>query len=222
MFVPNPSPPLELGFTALVLIVAAAVVALVRRADGPATRVAIGLAVYLAITYAVGAAGLLSADSPPIALLGPAFACSLWFALRSRAGDALAARAPLLALVGLQAYRLPLELLMHQWSREGALPVQMTLAGQNWDIITGAAALLVAPLAARSRGLVLAWNVLGLLLLINIVAVAVMSMPGPLRLFAADPPNVLVMRAPYTWLPAFLVQVALAGHILVFRALRRR
>ncbi len=41
MIVPNPSPPLELGFIALVLIVAAAIVALVRRADGPATRVAI-------------------------------------------------------------------------------------------------------------------------------------------------------------------------------------
>jgi len=36
-----------------------------------------------------------------------------------------------------------------------------------------------------------------------------------------DPPNLLAMRAPYIWLPTFFVQVALSGHIPVFRALRR-
>jgi hypothetical protein len=68
---------------------------------------------------------------------------------------------------------------------------------------------------------VLAWNVLGLALLVNIVAIAILSLPGPLRVFLAGPPNVLVLRVPYVWLPGFLVMVALAGHILVFRALRR-
>jgi hypothetical protein len=221
--VPDPSPPLELGFVAVVLLVAAAIVLLVRRAGGPAGRVAVGLAVYLAAMYALGASGLLGDGLPPrpLILLGPALACTLWFALRSRAGEALAHRAPLALLVGLQAFRLPLELLMHAWSQEGALPVQMTLAGRNFDIVTGITALLVAPFAARSRALVYAWNILGLALLINIVTIAIVSLPGPLRMFPADPPNLLVLRAPYTWLPGFLVQVALAGHILVFRALRR-
>jgi hypothetical protein len=195
----------------------------VRRAGGSAARVAAGLAVFLAGMWLLGWSGVFADPVPPkpLLLLVPAVACSLWFALRSRAGDALAANAPLAALVALQAFRLPLELLMHGWAREGALPLQMTFAGQNWDIATGALALLVAPFAARSRALVHAWNIVGLLLLANIVTVALLSMPGPLRLFTTDPPNVLVFRAPYTWLPGFFVQVALAGHILVFRALRR-
>jgi len=221
--VPDPSAPHEFGFVALVLLVAAAIVILVRRATGPANRVAIGLAIYLAAYYALGASGLIDDAAPPkpLFVLGPALAAALWFALRSRAGEALVSHTPIAALVGLHAFRLPLELLMHEWSREGALPVQMTFAGLNWDIVTGITAVLVAPFAARSRALVLVWNIVGLLLLANIVTIAITSIPGPMRLFMNDPPNLLVMRAPYIWLPTFLVQVALAGHILVFRALRR-
>jgi hypothetical protein len=222
--VPNPSAPLELGFIGLALLVAAAIVALVHRAGGPSVRVALGLAAYLAAMYAVAASGVLADAVPPkpLLLLVPATACALWFALRSRAGQALVDHAPLAALVGLQAFRLPLELLMHGWSREGALPVQMTLAGMNFDIATGVTALLVAPFAANNHRLVRVWNILGLGLLANIVTIALLSLPGPLRAFANDPPNVLVMRAPYVWLPVFFVMTALAGHILVFRALRAR
>ncbi len=222
--VPDPSTPLALGFVVLVLLVAAAIVALVHHARGPWQRVALGLTVYLAASYALGASGILLDAVPPrsMLILLPGLVCSVWFALRSTAGEALVARAPMIALVGLHCFRLPLELLMHGWATEGALPPQMTYTGRNWDIVTGITALVVAPLAARSRVAVFVWNIVGLLLLLNIVAIAVTSLPGPLRLFMNDPPNVLVTRAPYTWLPLFLVQVAFAGHILVFRALRRR
>jgi hypothetical protein len=222
--VPDPSLPLELGFVALVLAVAGFIVVLVRRTGAPTAPVAIGLAGYLTVFYVLGVSGLLADAAPPkpLLVLGPALACTLWFALRSRAGEALVAGAPMAALVGLHVFRVPLELLMHAWSQEGALPLQMTFAGLNWDIVTGVGALLLIPFAGRSRIGVLLWNIVGLALLINIVTVAITSIPGPLRLFMNDPPNLLVMRAPYIWLPTFLVQVALAGHILVFRALRRR
>lgn len=226
--IPNPSTGLELGFIALTLLVAAAVVALVRRVGGPAGRVGLGIALVLASSYAVGASGVLADAVPPkpLLLMLPAAGLALWFALRSRAGELLAARASLAALIGLQAFRLPLELLMHGWAAEGALPPQMTFAGYNFDIVTGVLALLVAPLADRGalgRRLVLVWNVVGLALLINIVTLSVLSLPGPLNKFPDQIPNVLVMRAPYVWLPAYLAAiVAPAGHIIVFRALRRR
>lgn len=226
--VPSPSLALELGFMALTLLVAASVVALVRRVGGPAGRVALGIALVLAITYAVGASGVLADAVPPkpMVVFVPALALALWFSLKSRSGDLLVARASLGALVGLQAFRLPLELLMHAWASEGALPPQMTFDGYNVDIITGTLALLVAPLAGRgalARRLVLVWNVVGLALLVNIVTISILSLPGPMNRFPDQIPNVLVMRAPYIWLPAFLAaQVALAGHVLVFRALRRR
>ncbi|HEY0137711.1 MAG TPA: hypothetical protein VGB85_26680 [Nannocystis sp.] len=222
--VPDPSLPLELGFVALTLAVAGLIVVLVRRAGAPTAPVLIGLAIYLTAFFVLGVSGLLADATPPkpLLVLVPALAASLWFALGSRAGEALVAHAPMGALVGLHVFRVPLELMMHAWAQEGALPLQMTFAGINWDIITGVGALLLLPFAERSRIGVLLWNIVGLALLINIVTVAITSLPGPLRLFMNDPPNLLVMRAPYIWLPTFLVQVALAGHILVFRALRRR
>ena len=65
------------------------------------------------------------------------------------------------------------------------------------------------------------WNVLGLLLLINIVVIAVLSMPLPFRFFFNDPANTFVTHVPYVWLPTFHVQAALFGHLLIFRALGR-
>jgi hypothetical protein len=226
--IPNPSTGLELGFIALTLLVAAAVVALVRRVGGPAGRVGLGIALVLAASYALGWSGVLADATPPkpLLVLVPAAGLALWFALRSRSAELLAARASLAALIGLQAFRLPLELLMHGWAAEGALPPQMTFAGYNFDIVTGVLALLVAPLADRGelgRRVALMWNVVGLALLLTIIGIAITSLPGPLNRFPGQIPNVLVMRAPYIWLAVFLAaEVALAGHIIVFRALRRR
>ena len=62
------------------------------------------------------------------------------------------------------------------------------------------------------------WNCFGLGLLINIVTVAVLSMPTPFRQFS--PANLSVTEAPFIWLPAFLVTSALFGHLLVFRKLQ--
>jgi hypothetical protein len=69
--------------------------------------------------------------------------------------------------------------------------------------------------------MVLAWNLLGLALLLNILTIAVLATPVPFRQFTDGPPNLLPSTFPYVWLPSFLVQLALASHLLVFRKLRR-
>jgi hypothetical protein len=58
-------------------------------------------------------------------------------------------------------------------------------------------------------------------LLGNIVVVAVLSTPVPFCAFTEGPPNLLPSTFPYVWLPTFLVQAALFGHLVVFRALAR-
>lgn len=65
----------------------------------------------------------------------------------------------------------------------------------------------------------LAWNTLGLVLLANIVTVALLSAPTPLRVFMNEPANVWITHAPWVWLPAVMVFAALAGHVLVYRRL---
>ena len=138
-------------------------------------------------------------------------------------GARLASALPLAGLVGFQVFRVPVEWLLHRLYLEGVLPIQMTYAGLNFDIatgVTGAAIGLWLWAGGRSRVLVMAWNILGLLLLANIVTIAVLSTPVPFRQFMNDPPNLLPSMFPYVWLPTFLVQAAIFGHLLVFRALR--
>jgi hypothetical protein len=128
---------------------------------------------------------------------------------------------PLWALVGIQGFRLPLELAMHAMYTRGIMPEQLSYSGRNFDIVTGAAALVVAALvyAGRaSRRLVLAWNVLGLLLVINVATIGILSTPR-FGLFGADRLNVFVTYTPFVWLPAVMVLAAVAGHLIVFRAL---
>ena len=140
-------------------------------------------------------------------------------------GRRTAAAVPGATLVLFQAFRLVVEGLLHRLYKEGAVPVQMTYLGRNWDILSGVSGLLLGLWLLRGRPaprwLLLSWNVLGLGLLTNIVVIAVLSTPVPFRHFLEGPPNLLPSTFPFIWLPSFLVQVALASHLLIFQQLRR-
>jgi hypothetical protein len=149
--------------------------------------------------------------------LGVAFA-------RSTFGDRLARGLPLAYLVGFQSFRFPLELLMHRAYTEGVMPVQMSYSGRNFDIVTGISALVlgVAMLIWDvPKAIVWIWNVMGLALLINIVGVAVASLPL-FQAFGPDQLNTFVADPPYVLLPAVMVLAAWAGHLVIFRALLMR
>jgi hypothetical protein len=143
----------------------------------------------------------------------------------SPVGGRLVGAVPLAGLVGFQFFRVPLEWVLHRLHTEGVIPVQMTYAGRNFDILSGLTAAMVAFMLVAGRGgkwLVLAWNLMGLALLANIVSIAVLSTPAPFRQFMNEPANRLPSLYPWVWLPTFLVQAALFGHLLVFRALTAR
>lgn len=214
-------------FVLLPVVVVLGVVALTKRAVSMAAglRVALVLALWLALTWLLAARGLLADFST----LPPKFAIVVSCALiatalfaRSGSGHKIAETSSMAALVGSQAFRLPLELSMHHAAAIGLMPEQMSYSGLNFDILTGSLAALLF-VASRfttvPRWLWAVWNVLGLLLLINIVTIAVVSLP----IIAAFGPNALntwVAHEPYVWLPTVLVPFALFGHLLVFRKLR--
>jgi hypothetical protein len=165
-------------------------------------------------------------DSPPPLFLPiTAASIALWVGIAcSRVGSALGSL-PVAALIGFHAFRLPLELLMHTAASAGVMPAQMSFSGWNFDIVTGATAIVVAPLAAFGlvpRRLLLAWNALGSVLLAVIVVIAVASAP-PLLAFGADAEhaNTWVAYAPFIWLPTVLVAAAAAGHVVLWRRLLR-
>src|SRR5262249_56325913 len=154
-----------LGSAGLALAVAAAFLVGARgaaRERGP--RAAVGVAAWRALWLAAAAAGVLARFDlrpPPFAVL---FVATIAIALalgRSRLGGRLARGLPLAALVGFHAFRLPLELLLYRAAVEGVMPVQMSFSGWNFDIVTGATALVLLPVADRvPRAVVAAWNLL--------------------------------------------------------------
>jgi hypothetical protein len=183
-------------------------------------------AAWMALTWSAAMSGILrewDRTPPPFALLILALLVVSVTLSFGAVGTRIAHQTPLWALVAVQSFRLPLELSMHALYERGIMPVQMSYSGRNFDIVTGATAVIVAVIVkagAGGRWLVGAWNVLGLGLLINVVSVAILSTPR-IRYFGDDQVVTFVTYVPFVWLPAVMVVAALAGHLMIFRALRR-
>ena len=217
----------EAVFLATVAFVLGALLAGVRRAEPrwlPYTALC-GIG-WLGFTAALAASGWLGEFDrrPPhfFVLMLPTALATLVLAF-SPFGARLGGRIGWPALIGFQVFRLPVEWVLASLGGAGVAPAQMTFHGWNFDVLTGLSAPLVAWLAGQNRlgmrGLV-AWNVLGLALLANVVTIAILSTPTPLRVFTNEPANTFVTASPWVWLPAFLVPAALFGHLLAFRKLR--
>lgn len=180
---------------------------------------------YLVVPASLASSGLLDQYAPvprPMVLVVATTVMTVLAAL-SPLGGRVATSLALSTLVGFQAFRIPVELLLHRLAAEGVIPRVMTYTGWNFDIVTGISAAFLGLLLARGRvpAFVLrAWNAIGLLLLANIVTIAVLAAPVPFQLLTDGPSNTLPSSFPYVWLPTVLVQLALAGHILLFRRLR--
>jgi hypothetical protein len=126
----------------------------------------------------------------------------------------------------LHSIRVPVEFILLGLFLHKGIPQLMTFEGRNFDIIAG----LTAPLIyyfgfvknKLSIRLMLIWNFLCLVTLINIVANAILSAPFPFQQFAFDQPNIAVLYFPYVWLPACVVPLVLFSHLVSIRHLKRR
>lgn len=129
---------------------------------------------------------------------------------------------PVANLIRLQSFRFFVELLLWALFVAGIVPEQMTFEGMNFDVLTGITAPLIAWLVSKnkiSRPALIVWNLAGMLLLINIVTVAILSTPSPLRFFMNEPANTIVAHFPVSWLPGFLVPLAYTLHFLSLKQL---
>jgi len=216
---------LVVGFIVLPVLVAVALIAIVWRAIGAAgypgrharalqIGLLLGAIAWMALTLLLAVGGLLrqfDRQPPPMLLLVIAvfaLAGSLAF---SRTGDAVVHHGSWLALVGLQTFRLPLEMLMHRAYAEGVMPVQMSYSGRNFDIVTGATAVALAIALATTavpRWVIVVWNAMGTVLLANILLIAIASMAsGSISRFTAgseEPPQSSSNETPgaLTWMQA--------------------
>jgi len=214
------------GISILAIAVAYCLTLLLQRAGVPAVRSGAVIGGLMALQIVLASRGVLAewdrVPPPILPVIGAGVILAVVVA-SSRIGASAADRVSFAALVGYQSFRLPLELVMHRAASAGVMPVQMSFSGWNFDIVTGALAIPVAFLAARgraSRGLVVIWNLIGTLLLANIVSIAVASLPV-FAAFGPDRLNTWIAYPPYIWLPGVLVPAALFGHILTWRKLAR-
>ena len=216
------------GIGGIAVVVAIAWVVLFSLGNGRRALVISPIAVVvMAVSAFAALSGKLSRfDSfppPMLVMMFSVFAMALAFGF-SRFGRDGASNISFIALIGLQAFRLPLELVMHHASTVGIMPVELSFSGYNFDIVTGAGALTIFGLLKSGRtvapGVLWAWNIWGLFCLVVITIIAITTSPI-VRLFGDDPNhlNTWVLYFPYVWLPVVLVTIAISGHIVIRRKL---
>lgn len=129
-------------------------------------------------------------------------------------------------LIGLQSFRIIVEIQLYFLAQTSFFPKMMTFEGKNLDIIAGVTAPVVAwyvhqqlrtGRSNQTKKIVIAWNILGLVLLANVVTRGLFSAPTPFQQIFVDPPNTAIGHFPFIWLPTFVVPFALFLHLLSLR-----
>ena len=186
---------------------------------------ALGWLAWQALIAALALSGFFAVyDQPWRALptVGATLALTAWLALRPAHG-AWFLKTPRSFWPALQSFRLPLELLLYRLVLDGVIGQQMSFAGFNFDILVGVTAPFIAGLVWRCRErrgvkrALIIWNLFGLALLVNIVVIAVLSIPFPFQFFTQEPANRMVTAFPFVWLPTLLVPLAMFAHLVSLR-----
>lgn len=119
--------------------------------------------------------------------------------------------------------RIPVEIGLFYLFVFKAIPEIMTFSSRNFDIIAGITAPVIYYFGfikgKLSKHVILVWNVLSILLLVNIVVHAILSAPLPIQQFGFEQPNLAIFYFPYIWLPSFIVPVVLFSHLVQIRKL---
>lgn len=199
------------------------------RAAGKARTVLLIAAAWLLLQAGIGLSGFYTNTStmpPPFMLtvIPPLVLILVIFLTASgrRFVDSLNLR----ILTLLHTVRIPVEMVLWALFLYKTVPQAMTFEGRNLDIISGMTAPLVYYIVfvkkwAGPRWL-LVWNILCLLLLLNIVVTAIIAAPFPFQQIAFDQPNIAVLYFPFCWLPCYVVPAVLFAHLAAIRQLLKQ
>jgi serine-type D-Ala-D-Ala carboxypeptidase/endopeptidase len=168
------------------------------------------LIAFLAVVVVLGgslAVGIGTPQTPALLLSVVAMALAALWIGRSRIGVHVATGLPFAVLIGMQTFRLALELIMHRTYEHGVLPLGR--GGYTVDALFGlftAALVLQVVFGRATQRLVRVWNWLGIVSLVNIAAISAQ--------------NPWIGISVFVWIPSFLLPFGLLGHALVFQRLR--
>lgn len=179
------------------------------------------------ITYILSALGLLEGlELPPkipVFVVGPAFVIWVSLLLASSSRKALL-KLPLTFIIALQTLRIFVELLFHAQYELGTFPIEGTFLGDNFDIWGGLTAVPMALLVYNnkiSKWIIYAWNLFGILVLLNTVRMFITLVyakdVGDSALLAMDNLN----KYPALIVPSLLMPFAIFLHVLTFIKLKK-
>lgn len=124
-------------------------------------------------------------------------------------------------LIYWQSFRILVEIVLWVTYMRGLIPVQMSFEGRNFDVLSGLLAIPVGYYCfvrkSWPRWIVVAYNIMGLALLLNVLVISILSMPTPLRYFHNEPASTLMGHFPFIFIPGILVPLAYSLHILSLR-----
>jgi hypothetical protein len=191
------------------------------------TRILVVITIWLVLQTLIGARGFYTdtLSMPPKFLLaiGPPLLLIIGL-FTTKGGLHFIDSLDLSTLTLLHIVRIPVELVLFWLFLNKKVPEIMTFEGQNFDIFSGITAPLMYYLFVKERigtGIMLMWNFLCLMLLVNIVATAVLSAPFPFQQLAFDQPNIAILYFPFNWLPCCIVPIVLFSHLVAIRRLMR-
>jgi hypothetical protein len=142
-------------------------------------------------------------------------------------GQHLVGQSDLKWLMLIHILRIPVELVLWWLFIHEAVPRVMTFEGRNLDVLAGITAPVIYYFGYVKNQLsfraLLVWNFVSLALLLNIVVIAVLSMPFPTQRFGFEQPDIALFYFPFIWLPGCLVPMVVFAHVFtIWQLLNKR
>ena len=216
---------ITIGFTLLPLVVLATFSFVLVKRSRSLSWVVVVMAGWTVFTAAMAYSGLLAEFTSfpawiPILVLAQ-LAFVFWLGWYSHWSDLLA-KIPQYILVGLQCFRIPVELLLATLAARKLLAIEMTYNGRNFDVLEGITAVALAIWLKRRgenslRHVVLVWNLIGLSLVTVVLAHGLLSVPYPSQFLHLSMPTFIIAYFPVVWLLTLLVPMAYLLHLVSMR-----
>jgi hypothetical protein len=211
--------------TALFILAAAITVWQFSRATPQPAVILLVIGLLMAVQAILGINGFYQQDGMPprfLFLLGPSILLMLGVFIWPRTRR-WTTTLDMGRLTLLHSIRVLIEIVLYKVCLAGYIPELMTFEGYNFDILSGISAPIMYYLCfvARRAGrtALLVWNIACLLLLLNVLTIAILSLPAPFQMLAFDQPNIAVSYFPFVWLPGIIVPIVLFSHIVAIRRL---
>jgi hypothetical protein len=131
---------------------------------------------------------------------------------------------PLLTLF--HVIRIPVEVVLFWLFVRHTIPEAMTFHGRNFDILSGISAPFIYYFGfvkhKLSRPFIAVWNLVCLVLLLNVVSAAILSLPDRYVQFGFEQPNLALGYFPFVLLPAVLVPMVVLSTFAALKQLLRK